>query len=131
MVQDQPLLDYIVGPYGPGPLIIWKNILSQICSRIIFEMYTAPGACSKYASGAVCFQIMLVLDLDHKSRPKSHKSVTKGDFTIKTQNLEGKSVSITENRSRNEIKCAIDNHNYNHYYMCKRNFRFKLKLSGY
>ena len=40
--------------------IIWKNILSQICSRIIFEMHTPPGACSKYALGTVCIQIMLL-----------------------------------------------------------------------
>ena len=88
------------GPYGPEPLIIWKNILGQICSRIIFEMHTAPEAFSKYAPGAVCIQIMLlehiwlriffqifnghmVLDhtvqeqlvLYHKSRPKSQKSL--------------------------------------------------------
>ena len=41
-------------------LIIWKNILCQIFSSIIFEMHTAPGACSKYSSGAVCIQIMLL-----------------------------------------------------------------------
>ena len=29
-----------LGPYG-RPLIIWKNIVSQICSRIIFEMHIA------------------------------------------------------------------------------------------
>ena len=34
-----------LGPYGPGPLTILKNILSQICSRTIFEINTAPGAC--------------------------------------------------------------------------------------
>ena len=39
MVQDQ---DYITAaapePYhGPGPLIIWNNILRQICSRVLFE----------------------------------------------------------------------------------------------
>ena len=34
-----------LGPYGPGPLIILKNILSQICSRTILEINTAPGAC--------------------------------------------------------------------------------------
>ena len=48
------------GPYDPWPLIIWKNILSQICSRIIYEMHTAPGACSKYVPGAVYIQIMLL-----------------------------------------------------------------------
>ena len=48
------------GLYGPGPLIIWKNIRSQICSRIIFEMDTAPGACSKYAPGPMSIQIMLM-----------------------------------------------------------------------
>ena len=39
---------YDAGQYDPGPLIIWKNILCQICSRIIFEKHTAPGVCSKY-----------------------------------------------------------------------------------
>ena len=48
MAQDGPDSP---GPYGPGqPLIIWKNILSQICSKIILEMHTAPRACSK-----ICF----------------------------------------------------------------------------
>ena len=61
MVQGQLLLDHMV-QYGPGPLIIWKNILSQLCSRIIFEMHTASGACSKYVPGAVWIQMML---LDH------------------------------------------------------------------
>ena len=58
MVQNQ--LVYGPGPNGPGSLIIWKNIQSQICSRIIFEMHTAPGACSKYAPGVVCIQTMLL-----------------------------------------------------------------------
>ena len=54
-------------PYGLGPFIkpFWKNILSQICSRIIFGMHTALRACSKHAHDtpeAVCTQIML---LDH------------------------------------------------------------------
>ena len=31
-------------PYSPGPFITLKNILSQICSRTIFEKYTAPEA---------------------------------------------------------------------------------------
>ena len=42
MAQDQP-----------GPLEIYKNILGQICPRIIYEIHTAPGACSKYAPGEV------------------------------------------------------------------------------
>ena len=42
---------------GPEALIIWKNFLSQLFSRTIFEMHTAPGACLLYASGAVCCQI--------------------------------------------------------------------------
>ena len=29
-----------------------------------FEMHTAPGACSKYALGAVCIQIMLLEHID-------------------------------------------------------------------
>ena len=51
---------YGSGPCGSGPLIIWKNIQRQICSRNIFKMHTAPGACNKYASGAVCIQMMLL-----------------------------------------------------------------------
>ena len=39
---------YGQGPYTsepyPGPTAIWKNILSQPCSRTIFEMHTAQGA---------------------------------------------------------------------------------------
>ena len=53
--------------YGPGPLghycsgtfIIWKNCLSQICSRTIFEMHTA-GVCLLYAPGAVSFSNMVL-----------------------------------------------------------------------
>ena len=51
---------YAPVPYNPGPLIIWKNILRQICSRTIFEMHTAQGAYGKHAPGAVCIQIMLL-----------------------------------------------------------------------
>ena len=53
--------------------IIWKNILTHICSMTIFEMDTAPGVYSKHApgpgavqcellylNGAVCIQIMLL-----------------------------------------------------------------------
>ena len=40
-----PRLDRPLGQYGPRPFIIWKNSLSQIWSRTIFEMHTAPGAC--------------------------------------------------------------------------------------
>ena len=30
----------VPGPHGPGPLVIWKNILSQICARaIIWNAY--------------------------------------------------------------------------------------------
>ena len=45
------------GPYGHGPLIILKNVISRICSRTIFEKHTAPGTYSKHATGAVCIQI--------------------------------------------------------------------------
>ena len=45
---------YGPGPYGARPLIILKNFLSQICSRTIVEKFTAPGAYSKHAPGAVC-----------------------------------------------------------------------------
>ena len=100
-------LTYGPGPAAPGPFIIWKNIVSQICSRIIFEMHTAPGACSRYAPGAVYIQIMLLEhiwlriffqiimlmvqdQMDHtvqkqlvlvsKSRPKSQKSILKSQM---------------------------------------------------
>ena len=58
------------GPYGPQPyasepygvpLIILKNIVSQICSRTISEN-TAPGAYSKHASVAV---LTLDIVLEH------------------------------------------------------------------
>ena len=54
MIQGQLLQDLMVLDQ------MWKNILSQIhvCSRIKFEIHTAPGACSKYAPGAVWIQIM-------------------------------------------------------------------------
>ena len=45
---------------GPGPLIILKNILSQMCSRTIFEKHTAPGAHSKHAPGVVCISNMVL-----------------------------------------------------------------------
>ena len=58
-----------------GRMLIWDfglDLWSRTnCSRIIFEMHTAPGACSKYALGAVCIQIMLswsIFDLDYSSR---------------------------------------------------------------
>ena len=38
--------------YCPGPLIICKNFLGQICCRTTFEMHVCY-----YAPGAVCFQI--------------------------------------------------------------------------
>ena len=47
-------------PYGPGPFIIWKNFLNQICFKTIFEMHTAPGACVLYAPGSVCFLNMVL-----------------------------------------------------------------------
>ena len=54
---DNMVLDHMVqdhngpgpkGPYGPGLLIVLKNILSQICSGTIFEIRTSPGACLLY-----------------------------------------------------------------------------------
>ena len=32
------LWPYAAGPYGPGPLIIWKNIQIQICFKDIFAL---------------------------------------------------------------------------------------------
>ena len=41
-------------PYGSGPNIMWKKILSQICSRIVFKIQTAPAAYINYTTGTVC-----------------------------------------------------------------------------
>ena len=50
------------GPYAPGPLIILKNILSQICSRrTIFKQHTAPGVYGKHGPEAVCTDFKYVL----------------------------------------------------------------------
>ena len=40
--------------------VILKNILSLICSRIIFKKHTAPGAYNKHALGAVCISNMVL-----------------------------------------------------------------------
>ena len=53
------------GPYGPelaapGQLIIWKNILSQICSRSIIWMHTTPGAYLLYVPGALCISNVIL-----------------------------------------------------------------------
>ena len=34
-----------LGPYGPGPFIIWKNFLSQICPRTIWSRPKCQKAC--------------------------------------------------------------------------------------
>ena len=92
---------YGPGPAAAGPLIIWNNILSQICPRNIIWIYTAPGAYLLHAPEAVCisnivlehiwlgifFQIIngpgpchmvqKQLVLDHKSRPISGKKKKK------------------------------------------------------
>ena len=47
------------GPYGSEPLIIRKNIPSQICSRSIIWMHTAPGAYLLHAREAVCISDMI------------------------------------------------------------------------
>ena len=79
-------------------------------------MHTAPGACSKYAPGAVCIQIMLlehfnleyssrlfvVLDhmvqeqlvLDHKARPKSPKSQETWMMTLEMTQLQKKKKKL-------------------------------------
>ena len=69
-------LEILALSYGPGPFIIRKNFWSQICSRTIFVMHTAPGACLLCAPGAVCFSIMVLEHYaqHHKSRSKSTKS---------------------------------------------------------
>ena len=88
---------YGLGPYGPGPLLIWKSFPSQMCSRTIFEMHTVREACLLYSPGQCAFQIwswsifdleyslrlFMVQVLDHKSRPKSQKSFQKGYITVK------------------------------------------------
>ena len=55
--------------YGPGPLIIWKDFLSQICSRTIFKMRTAPGACLLYALGAVYFSFSIFFKIINGTVP--------------------------------------------------------------
>ena len=83
------------GPYAPGPLIILKNFPSQICSRTIIEKQTAAGACCKHALEAVCISNNMVLEHiwlgkffqiingpDHKSRPKSLRSVLVRFFNV-------------------------------------------------
>ena len=49
-----------LGPYVPGPLIIWKNIPNQICSRRIIWMHTALGACLLYVPGTVFISNMVL-----------------------------------------------------------------------
>ena len=49
-----------LGPFGPGPLIILKNILLLICSRTKLEKHTAPGAYSKHTPRAVCISNMVL-----------------------------------------------------------------------
>ena len=56
-------LTYVPGPYGPGPLIIWKNFLRQICSRTISKKHTAPRACFLHAPGTVCFSNMVLVHI--------------------------------------------------------------------
>ena len=87
-------LNHALGAAAPGAWIIWSNILSQICSRSIFECkmlqvhianmvqeHNQNEQCSrsmsKYAPGAVYIQIMLLehLLLEHNFGPKSHRSL--------------------------------------------------------
>ena len=50
----------LASTYGPGPFIILKNFLSEICSKTILEKHTAPEAYSKHAPGAVCISNMVL-----------------------------------------------------------------------
>ena len=84
-------LCHLASTHGPGPLWSWatnnlelQNIQSKICSRIIFDIHTAPGLiCSKCAPGFVWIQIMLQEHIwlkmffqimDHTSKPDWRKS---------------------------------------------------------
>ena len=49
--------------YGPVPIIILKNILSQICSRTISKKHTASEANIKHAPGAVCILNMVLVHI--------------------------------------------------------------------
>ena len=62
-------LNWLLYDFGPDnmvldirPLIILKNVVSQICFRAIFEINTASGACLLYASRAVLISNMLHQD---------------------------------------------------------------------
>ena len=55
-----------LGPCGPGPFIIGKIFLSQICPRTLFEMRTTPEARLLYAPGAVCFSNMVMEHIKHR-----------------------------------------------------------------
>ena len=57
MVRDQDLDHNASGQYGPGPLIILVDFLSQTCpsqAHAYIEKHTAPRAYSKHAPGVVC-----------------------------------------------------------------------------
>ena len=42
--RNERFCEILASTYGPEPLIILKNILSQIYSRTISKKHTAPGA---------------------------------------------------------------------------------------
>ena len=53
----------LFGDFGLDLSCLWYrtiNNLSQIYSRSIFEMHTAPGTCLLYAPGAVSFSNMIL-----------------------------------------------------------------------
>ena len=77
--------------YGPGPLIILKNILSQICSRTIFEINTAPGAYRNLFLEQCWFQIWSwsIFDLEYSSTllmVQDHKVLMIQDHILSGQN---------------------------------------------
>ena len=94
-----------LGPYGPGSLVILKNILNLICSRNIFEKHTAQRAYSEHAPGAVCILNMVLEHIwlrkffqiingpepyGYKSRPQQIQKAFPGcqrDFPLGLENL--------------------------------------------
>ena len=57
--------------------------------------------------------------------------VTLGDFTVKKRKIWNGNLYLTENRfSRNEMWCAVVNHNHM-YHICAKGFLVVLLLASY
>ena len=64
ILLSNSFLEILASTSGRGPLIIWKNFPSQIYSRTIFEMHTAPGTFLLYAPGAVYISNMVLAHIE-------------------------------------------------------------------